>query len=213
MSSNNVRKCSNGHVMDPSWDSCPYCKARESSNQISGMVESERKPTIVLGQPESKNDPPKRTMVDGMPQPTPGGGRETIILNSEDVTGAPKEYQPTDTRNIVGVLVSYSWVRGGQLFPVREGKNYIGSGHDSTVSSIQDCDIQIPHDEKMSRVHSLLLCRSGKNEIIDQQSTNGTFLNGELLMSNQSVGLESQAEIKTGSTSWIFIKIEPQPGP
>lgn len=210
MPSDHIRKCPNGHAMDPSWDSCPYCMAQERSNHKDIMPDGARQPTIILGQPEKTNAPQKRTIVQAIPQPSPGG-RKTMVMPSENSTAPPKESQPADTRKIVGVLVTYTWVPGGQLFPVREGKNYLGSGVAGFPSSSQGCDIQVPHDDRMSGVHALILCRSGKNEIIDQQSSNGTFLNGEMLMSNQSVELDDNAEIKTGSTLWTFVKIASAP--
>ena len=39
---NKVRHCANGHLLDPSWDSCPYC---EGGSDLSGdfiPVEDER---------------------------------------------------------------------------------------------------------------------------------------------------------------------------
>ena len=210
MPDDKIRKCPNGHAMDPSWNSCPYCMAQERSNQKNSMAEGGHKPTMILGQSGMTDASPKKTITDGIPQPSPGG-RQTMVMPPENVAGPSKEYPPADTRKIVGVLVTYTWVPGGQLFPVREGKNYLGSGSAGAFSSSQGCDIQVPHDDRMSGVHALILCRSGKNEIIDQQSTNGTFLNGEMLMSNQSVELVGNAEIKTGSTSWTFVKIESPP--
>jgi len=193
--------------MDPNWDSCPYCAAEQRSNQKTSMAQG--KPTIVLEPTVNTNNPERRTIVGDIPRPSPGG--PTMVLPSEASNATLEGSQFKDTRKIVGALVTYSWVPGGQLFPIREGRNYIGIGGAGTVSSGQGCDIQVPQDAKMSRVHALILCRSGKNEIIDQQSSNGTFLNGEMLFSNQSVHLDHNAEIKTGSTLWTFIKIESPP--
>lgn len=63
----------------------------------------------------------------------------------------------------------------------------------------------------MSSEHALILCRHGMFEIIDQTSANGTFLNGEMLIANQSTKLPNCAEIKTGDTLWTFFKIEAPP--
>lgn len=233
MSGDTSRKCPKGHVMDPNWDSCPYCEAQERSNQKTSAAEgrptvvldnapnnnvtgirtvvgemppspgvAKGTPTTVLDQAKRDNVTEKRTMVGEMPPPS--GDPETMVMPSDTYSGPTNHSQASDTRKIVGVLVSYSWVPGGQIFPVREGKNYIGKEN----SSGQNCDIQVPQDAKMSRVHALILCRAGNYEIIDQESSNGTFLNDEVLPSNLSVALENHAEFKTGSTLWTFIMID-----
>jgi pSer/pThr/pTyr-binding forkhead associated (FHA) protein len=117
-----------------------------------------------------------------------------------------------DTRKIVGILISFTWQPQGQLFPIREGKNFVGSDKVYSDASHQDCDIQIKEDERMSGEHALILCRGGVYEIIDQTSSNGTFLNGDMLPANQSQKLENYSEIKAGSTLFIFIKIAPPKG-
>ena len=111
-----------------------------------------------------------------------------------------------DTRRIVGVLLTYSWLPYGQLFPVREGKNFIGRAQISSETEPRDCDVYLPQDERMSAEHAVILCRAGNYEIIDQMSSNGTFVDGKLLKANQSEDLRHYAQITTGSTSWTFIR-------
>jgi hypothetical protein len=144
----------------------------------------------------------------------PGGGHTTKVMpergtgthgSGGDRTG------PADTRRIVGVIVTYSWRPEGQLFTVREGKNYIGADRVSSEPDHQLCHILIPNDTKMSAEHALILCRHGRYDIIDQKSSNGTFL-GEELVPLQGAELPNYAEIRTGATVWSFIKIEPPAG-
>ena len=188
-----LRRCSKGHTMDPNWEVCPYCeaerKARTRSNQPRVFAVSGRKGTTVG---EGFKDSGKRE-TKAMPSRSPGSGGHVGV---------------GDTRRIVGVLVTYTWRPEGELFPVREGKNFIGSGMVSSDPSHPDCQVKIPQDVKMSSEHALILCRLGRYEIIDQTSSNGTFLNGEMLMSNNSNELSDYAEIKTGNTLWTFIKIK-----
>jgi hypothetical protein len=113
-----------------------------------------------------------------------------------------------DTRRIVGVLITYTWRPEGQLFEVREGKTFIGSGNVSSEAVHRKCDVQIPEDRRMSGEHALILCRQGTYEIIDQTSSNGTFLDGEMLRANASKVIPNYAKIETGSTLWTFIQIE-----
>ena len=188
--------------MDPNWDNCPYCEAQARSGKKAASAGD--RSTVVEAQAAETAGSTRRTVVGDMPaMPL---GRETVVLSDADASGTSVIEDAQDTRKIVGVLVTYSWRPGGQLFPVREGKNYIGSDNRSAQHL---CGIHIANDHKMSGVHALILCRSGKNEIIDRESSNGTFLDGEMLSSNQSYELKNNAEIKTGSTTWYFVKIQP----
>ena len=203
MSKKTINKCPNGHVMDPNWDSCPYCDAQKKSRQ---EVDATRKPTIDLTYTDDNAEPHvRRTLVDGISSVSQS--RRTIVLPQDGVDAPASGKQVNDYRKIVGVLVSYSWIPSGQIYPIREGKNYITSGNGDSMPSDQTYNIQVPQDQRMSRVHALILYRAGKYEIIDQESSNGTFINGEILPSNLSVELNNNDEIKTGSTLWTFIKI------
>jgi len=113
-----------------------------------------------------------------------------------------------DTRRIVGVLITYTWRPQGQLFPIREGRNFLGRGEISSEAVPRNCDVQIAQDAKMSAEHALILCRQGRYEIIDQETTNGTFVDGKMLRANESAELPNHATIQTGSTVWTFLKIE-----
>lgn len=189
-----ARQCPRGHAMDPNWgETCPYCeaerKAKTRSSQPKIVAASDGKGTRVG---EVYKDSGRRE-TKAMPSKSPARGGHIGV---------------GDTRRIVGVLITYTWRPEGELFPVREGKNFIGSGQVSSDPSHPDCHVQIPEDVKMSSEHALILCRHGRYEIIDQTSSNGTFLNGEMLMSNSSTELSDYAEIMTGNTLWTFIKIK-----
>jgi hypothetical protein len=115
-------------------------------------------------------------------------------------------------RRIVGVLITYSWRPDGQLFEIREGKNFIGAGEVSSDATHRKCDILITDDPKMSAEHALILCRHGRYDLVDQKSSNGTFMN-EALVPLEGITLENYAKVRTGATNWTFIKIEPPEGP
>ena len=191
------RQCPKGHSMDPNWVNCPYCEAEEKSKQRSLRKDP---------QPSSAG---RKTRV-GVP-PVAAAGRETKVM-APGMAQGPAGAPGSDPRRIMGVLISYTWNPSGDLFAVREGKNFIGSEKVSSDASHQDCDIQVPFDTKMSAEHALILCRHGQYEIIDQASTNGTFLNETLLPANQSNALSNYATIKTGDTLWTFVKIEAPEG-
>ncbi len=189
-------QCPKGHPMDPNWNRCPYCK---------GEAQSKKKTPRQEAAAASSGD--RQTRVGKVPPQA--GGRQTRQMSNEPSQDSRSAYGEGETRRIVGVLITYSWRPEGELFPVREGKNFIGSGKVYSDASHRECHIQIPVDKRMSSEHSLILCRHGIYEIMDQMSSNGTFLNGDMLRSNQSKELEDQAEVKTGDTLWSFFKIKP----
>ena len=131
----------------------------------------------------------------GVEPPTLDGGKGTVVGTS-------------DTRQITGALITYSWRPEGQLFPIRAGKNYIGRGEISSEVARRSCDILVSQDGQMSGEHTLILCQQGNYQIIDQMSSNGTFLNGQLLMANQTTALDNYATIQTGKTTWTFIRVD-----
>jgi hypothetical protein len=181
--------------MDPNWDTCSYCEAEEKASQRS-----------VGAQGGSDAGDRQRTMVGSARPATPEPQRVTRAMGEP---ARPGGYVAAgETRRITGVLITYSWRPEGEIFPVREGKNFIGSGDVSSESAHRACDIQIPHDNMMSGEHSLILCRGGNYEILDQISSNGTFLGGQMLKANQGTDLPNYAEIKTGATSWTFIRVQ-----
>jgi len=186
------RKCSQGHSMDPSWDSCPYCEAEQRSKEKTGFraVDSSDR---------------QRTVVAGITPGSPQGNRVTKTMSAPPGQGG--QHAEADTRRIVGVLVTYTWGRDGQLFPIREGKNFIGRGDVSSEAYHRPCDVQISHDREMSAEHALILYRQGGYEILDQATSNGTFLNNVPLKANLGTELPNNSEIKTGATLWTFVKI------
>ena len=187
------RRCPNNpsHIMDPNWAVCRYCederRAKEESEKRGGSI------------------PPKPGRDKTRIGTNPSGGDQR---GKDDISGG-------DTRRIVGIMITYTWRPEGQLFPIYEGKNFIGRAEISDEAPPRDCDIQIPQDLKMSAEHALILCRpahppdtQGSYEIIDQETTNGTLVDRILLTSNLPVKLPNYATIRTGATEWTFITIE-----
>jgi hypothetical protein len=128
----------------------------------------------------------------------PGPGARPAAENA--AAGATPAKSASAARKIVGVLVTYSWSDQGQIFPVLEGRNRIGS------DPIQ-CDIAVPQDDTLSAVNSHIVFR--KNFTIgDDVSMGGTDMDGEPV-ETAFVPLRNYARIRTGSTHWTFIAIEP----
>jgi len=106
-------------------------------------------------------------------------------------------------RKIVGVLVTYSWKPEGQVFHIREGRNFIGRD--------KECEISIPEDETLSGKNTHITFR--QNFVIgDMVSMTGTDLNG-VPIEQQFCSLSNYATIRAGSTYFTFIAVEPPAPP
>jgi hypothetical protein len=123
------------------------------------------------------------------------------VASSQPAAAATPGAQKTPAaRKIVGVLVTYSWRDQGQIFPVLEGRNRIGSDPN-------ECDIAIPQDDTLSKINSHIVFRKTFT-IGDEVSMGGTDVDGEPV-ETAFVPLHNYARIRTGSTHWTFIAIQP----
>lgn len=219
------RTCPAGkHTMDPGWTECPYCK--QDNAPASTPPPSARRSTIVEGEPlPSRSGSPRLTEREDLPS-TP---RPPRVVPS--VAGVPSTAPPTRARahtefrspstdsasnpgssgspavakdrKIVGVLVTYSWAPEGRIFPVREGRNFIGRE--------SDCDICIPEDSTMSGRNSHVTFR--QNFVVgDMVSMTGTDVDG-LPVEEQFRSLPNYATVRAGSTYFTFIAIAPTKSP
>jgi len=133
----------------------------------------------------------------------PGGG---ISIGDAAPAGAPLQARREPgrgdgQRKIVAVLVSYTWKPEGECFPVREGRNWIGRNPDAEVS--------LAYDPTLSAINTSIVCRDGKFMITDKDSMGGTDLDGKTVWPEQVLPLSNYSRIRTGSTTWTFIVIEP----
>jgi hypothetical protein len=111
-----------------------------------------------------------------------------------------------DVRRLTGVLVTFTWRREGELFPLYEGKNLIGSG--GNAADRRRCDVRITKDSALSREHALIRCLGEIYEIFDEKSENGTYMNDDRVPVH-GMPLEDRARIRTGATMWTFVAIRP----
>lgn len=189
-----AKTCAAGHVLDPTWEDCPFCASQTHAQEKSAPIPDI--PTVhasgVIGAASDR-----RTRVGDVP----AGGRTTKVDAGDDFS--PKGQVP-DTRRITGVMITYSWHPSGEMFAVREGKNRIGAGSVSDEGH-RPCEIQVTADPTMSAEHALILCRHGRYELVDLNSSNGTFLDAEMV-STHAMPLESGAKIKAGNTVFEFLK-------
>jgi len=170
-----LRYCPAGrHPMDPGWDVCPYC-ASESSKRVSDATY------------RSVEEPAAGEAASPVPE----------VDKSRTVFGG----DGTPPRRVVGVLVTYTWSPEGELFPVREGSNLLGSA--------LECEARITMDPRMSGRHASIVYRPGGFWIDDENSMNGTFVDGMLVEEKRR--LPDSAVIRTGGTTWRFTALEPPP--
>jgi hypothetical protein len=121
-----------------------------------------------------------------------GGG--TVIRSS----GTANSAADVTGRKIVGILVTYSRLSTGEIFHVYEGRNYVGRN--------ESVDIQVQDDAGVSDKHFSILYRAadGKFKFRDEQSSNGTYVNDELIDEGE---LHHADVISIGSTRLIFMDI------
>lgn len=193
-----VRYCPSGrHPMDPGWDTCPYCAA--SGQAAAPPAPPGRGRTLVEDQPPAVPPPAPAQPPIRPPAPLPMGGepgrRKTVFDSS--VSAQPPQGADSGLRRIVAVLVTYSWKPEGQIFPVREGRNYLGRD--------PECEICIPNDTQMTSRHATIIYRGRDFWIDDEKSMNGTVVDGENIEEKQR--LPDGAAIRTGATVWRFVQI------
>lgn len=215
------KTCPNGHVYDPDiyGEQCPLCPPTpvnmppnsSPATQFGGQPGFDNKthigtpaqgspmvtPTnpVVGGAPGmAPNDPTGATRVrpqEGMAQ----AGGHTVIRHANR-NGAPAHKMPS--RKLVGFLVTYNRDPNGKAYNIYEGRNFVGRS--------EGCDICVPDDDQMSGRHLSILYRNVDNKFKfrDEQSSNGTFVNRELLDDGE---LTNYDIIRAGSTIFIFIAI------
>lgn len=87
----------------------------------------------------------------------------------------------------------------GQIFPLKEGKNMVGRGN--------NCQIRFD-DMNISKEHALIVYENNQLTLMDNQSRNGTFLNGVLI--NRS-SLKSGDKVSFNQTLCDVIQLPNHP--
>ena len=223
--SEEYKKCPKGHYYQG--DTCPYCKTTSnaggpsqrtdifgggmgngagSTQPYNGGGYGEMTKTQPYGEPGMGGVSNNKTTVIDDGSYTPAGpsapnrtmfGDETI---EEPVRNANAPQQPGQaspyraTRKLVGWLVSYTLDAMGQDFKLYEGRNIIGRD--------MDCSITV-NDKMVSAKHAVLLFRAGKYSLTDQQSSHGTFVNGQDIELEPRY-LQDGDEIRMGETIFKF---------
>jgi len=221
--------CPNGHVYDQSiyGDTCPLCPSTSASQEpasanMAGAAPQGPTPTRstkvvqqgpsapvggMPGMPGQQADPVGKTMVDpnlkqiqrkaAQQQAQQPQQRRTVIRHSPAAMGGAVK-PGEEGRKLVGFLVTYNRTPMGKAFNIYEGRNMIGRD--------PSCDICIEDDNQMSGHHMSIRYLSGNNKFRfhDEMSSNGTYVNKELLDDGE---LQNYDIIRVGSTLFIFIAI------
>ncbi|MBN2664469.1 MAG: FHA domain-containing protein [Bacteroidales bacterium] len=120
---------------------------------------------------------------------------KTIITRSpNNVSGQQNTPQSSARRRLVGWLVSYQLDPYGISYSIYEGRNKIGRDvkNDITIS-----------DNTVSDIHVILLFRNDKYFLIDQGSSNGTYINGQEI-DFQPVELNDNDIVTLGKNKAVF---------
>jgi hypothetical protein len=207
------------HTMDPTWTECVYCKQENAAPSPSAappvrtptMVESQGAPRKftedenLSGRAPLPPRPPRPVPAQPQPAAGPKVQRDATVFRPVGSTPNPASGSGQGTpqiskgRKIVGILVTYSWTPEGKIFPVLEGRNFIGRD--------KDCEICVAEDETMSGRNSHITYRQSF-VVGDMVSMAGTDLNGTPI-EEQFHPLENYASIRAGSTYFTFIAVQP----
>ncbi len=129
----------------------------------------------------------------------PHSKQERLIARREfiplDTTGTQQERPPVAGRLAVAWLVVADGETKGAHHPVEEGTTLIGRG--------SSCDV-ILLDPGVSRQHARIIRQGDDSYLYDLDSTNGTFVNGEVVGSSQPTPLKDGNIVSIGDTSLMF---------
>lgn len=189
-----TKTCPNGHHYDSSiyGDNCPFCPSSHvgstSINDFSGH-------TSVNGGFATANT--AATMQVKVPSQEESGG--ATVIRHANPTGGTELNAGGGNRKLVAILATYSHNPLGEIFKVYEGRNIVGRS--------SDCDITISGDSNVSGKHLLILYREVEKKfwIEDQNSSNGTFVNG--VFTGDKTQVNANDVITIGNTQLIFMPI------
>lgn len=194
------KRCRNGHLIDVSWDLCPYCPPEAADISIvrpRGADESHNRawaaspalpPTEV---PVPEPPPVRRTS----PQTEAPPVSRTIAVPKADLGIGPAPAP----RIVVGWLVGLTGVIRGESFTIRTGKTTIGRDPRSDI---------VLFDDQTSSHHADLVYRPEEKRFIlmDANSTNGTYVNDVEIEPRKT--LAHHDVIGVGKQKFLFIQLD-----
>ena len=161
-----TKMCQNGHIMEASWDQCPYCPQSAAGAPGAAAARPAVPPTR-MATPVAAPMPAPAPAPMPMPMPVPaaGGGSRADAKKTRMIFEDKK-------MPVAGWLVALNGKHKGEDFKIREGKTMVGSD--------ASCQV-VMRDEYISSNHATIkfVEKDGERIFIltDLDSSNGTFLN------------------------------------
>ena len=197
----NIVRCANGHNYDSSYSKCPFCPDPDSQKTVmdvpkqgnSGFVANR---SFDVDRTIMDTSGPVLTQNKNNSQPS-FNNEKTVIYNPANqqqniTTGNQGNSQSfvsnAATRKLIGWLVTYDINPNGTDYRLYEGRTRLGKRNTN--------DIIINHPG-ISDEHAIMLYRDGKIVIQDNLSTNGTFINGEII--DDKTALKNDDIVKLGN--------------
>ena len=148
-----------------------------------------------------------------MPQPAPQMQQEkpasTSKLTQAPVSQpAPQMQQPKHAPAPAPQPAPQSVSQQQRPHLVRKKNNeeiYITKPEFKIGKSHVNADYSIDNNAAISRVHCIIIQRNGVNYIKDNDSTNGTYVDGKKLSQGEEVLLKNNAEVKLGDEEFVFL--------
>lgn len=213
-----ARLCPRGHLMDPSWAECRYCSPQGGAgNAAPGskgrtVVENPgpRPGGFIAGATLLEGGLPGKgaTVVErgggsgAFSGAKPPGGKAATVFDpgpAGQVAGAtPRGPRP----RLAGWLVSFSTDPSGDDFRLHEGRNVIGS-------DASECEVALPGEASVSGKHAVVIFRDGVFQVRDNDSTNGTYVNGEDIFGKGAVVLKNLDRLRIGKVDFVLYAIQP----
>jgi len=173
-----TKTCVNGHNYDALLNECPYCPPEDMKTYMPGNNDSRQSNYQTSPNAFSANE--EKTIVDTSAPTIKPSSQNSVFDNDKTVISSPNagpSIVPTNApaankRKLVGWLVTFDLDDAGIDYKLYEGRNRIGRKIENDVAL---------NAQGVSDVHALLLYRNNKFTIADQLSTNGTFVNGEMV--------------------------------
>lgn len=171
---------------------------------VCGAPLSDAGPALALAPPPLVGSAAPIQGVGGNPssagRPSPPAAAQASAARS-----APFEFPLDGPRTLVGFLVSFDNVDIGQYWPIHQGRNVVGRQGAAT-----GLDIEIAHPTTSS-LHAVLLAASqpARVAVEDTSSTNGTFVNDNLLAPGQRWDLRDGDRLRFGLFNTIVKVIHP----
>ena len=120
--------------------------------------------------------------------PQSGRGKKRTVFDP-GTSGGPPAAAPLP--KLVGWLVTFSLDPSGTDFRLREGRNTIGA-------DAGECDITIEGMPSISSKHAVVMVRDEKVLVRDNDSTNGTHVNGKDIFGAGPIELKDRDVLRFG---------------